>query len=140
MRNILAIVAGATTAGACFALFQILAGKNGGPGFSGWEIQILPWVCGGIVWFSIKNAGQRKKKLMAPGIRSEAGLTEEGIRQYASMLAHGDKRIVALYAELLGAEGPRAKSALPALRELLNTGDYEAGEKARVAIAKIEGK
>jgi hypothetical protein len=61
MRNFLALIAGGATAGICFATFQVFASKSGGTGFSSWEIQALPWVFGGIVWFSIKSAGQRRK-------------------------------------------------------------------------------
>ena len=51
MRSFLALVMLGVAAGACTAAFSRM-------GFSSWEVKVLPWVIGAIVW----QARQRRRK------------------------------------------------------------------------------
>lgn len=66
MRNVLALVAGGATAGACLAIFRMLE-------FSGTELQLLPLFFGALVWFSIKNGGRKSPGTSDTG--GQAGVT-----------------------------------------------------------------
>ena len=52
MRNILALVVLGITAGVCTAAFARM-------GFSAWEVKVLPWVIGAIVWQAVKGGGKK---------------------------------------------------------------------------------
>lgn len=52
MRSFLALVMLGVAAGACTAAFSRM-------GFSSWEVKVLPWVIGAIVWQAVKGGGKK---------------------------------------------------------------------------------
>ena len=71
MRNIMALFVGGLAAGAFSAILKLFSSENGETGFSSGEIKFLPWIAFALVFFAIKNVGQKSQ------MENDSGETNE---------------------------------------------------------------